>query len=148
MTIWFDMDGTIADLYAVDGWLDALRAYSPRPYMMATPMVNMSVLARRLNQLQRKGIRLGIISWLSKESTPDYDALVTDAKMHWLHKHLPSVNWDEMEIVPYGTNKYCQCGSNITDILFDDDNRNREAWEGNSFDPSEIMTVLKMLASL
>jgi phenylalanyl-tRNA synthetase alpha chain len=24
MKIWFDMDGTIADLYAVDGWLEML----------------------------------------------------------------------------------------------------------------------------
>ena len=29
--IYFDMDGTIADLYAVDGWLDMLRAYDPTP---------------------------------------------------------------------------------------------------------------------
>ena len=27
--ICFDMDGTIADLYSVDGWLDYLRAENP-----------------------------------------------------------------------------------------------------------------------
>ena len=30
--IYFDMDGTIADLYAVDGWLADLRSENVRPY--------------------------------------------------------------------------------------------------------------------
>ena len=29
--IWFDMDGTIADLYSVDGWLEDLLAFNTRP---------------------------------------------------------------------------------------------------------------------
>lgn len=29
--IYFDMDGTIANLYAVEGWLPMLRAYDPTP---------------------------------------------------------------------------------------------------------------------
>ena len=31
MTIWFDMDGTISDLYAVENWLPMLRAENPKP---------------------------------------------------------------------------------------------------------------------
>ena len=31
-TIWFDLDGTIANLYGVDGWLPMLRAENPAPY--------------------------------------------------------------------------------------------------------------------
>ena len=33
--ICFDMDGTIADLYGVDGWLEKLRAYDATPYLTA-----------------------------------------------------------------------------------------------------------------
>ena len=33
--ICFDMDGTIADLYGVEGWLEDLEHFSPRPYEMA-----------------------------------------------------------------------------------------------------------------
>ena len=29
--IYFDMDGTIADLYAVENWLDDLINFRPRP---------------------------------------------------------------------------------------------------------------------
>ena len=49
MKIWFDMDGTIANLYAVENWLADLRAERTRPYDMAQPMVNFSLFARLLN---------------------------------------------------------------------------------------------------
>ena len=75
--IYFDMDGTIANLYAVEGWLPMLRAYDPTPYAQAVPMVNMSRLARYLHKAQRMGIEIGIISWLSKEPTEEYDRAVT-----------------------------------------------------------------------
>ena len=43
--ICFDMDGTIADLYGVENWLDMLRNYNPTPYEVAKPMWNMTELA-------------------------------------------------------------------------------------------------------
>ena len=79
MTIWFDMDGTIADLYSVENWLPMLRAYDPSPYMLAKPRVRLSTLAYMLNRLRAKGYRVGVISWGSKCSTPAYDAAVTAA---------------------------------------------------------------------
>lgn len=143
MKIWFDMDGTIADLYAVEGWLPMLRAYDPKPYEMAKPMHHMATLARMLNKAQAQGHELCIISWCSKESTADYDALVAQAKRAWLAKHLPSVHWDIVKIVPYGQNKWETCKSGI---LFDDEERNRMAWEaGKAFTPETIFTTLAML---
>ena len=143
MKIWFDMDGTIADLYAVENWLPMLRAYDPKPYLMAKPMHHMATLARMLNKVQAQGHELCIISWCSKESTADYDALVAQAKRAWLAKHLPSVHWDVVEIVPYGQNKWETCKSGI---LFDDEERNRMAWEaGKAFTPETIFTTLATL---
>ena len=72
-TIWFDMDGTIADLYNVENWLPKLRSYDPSPYAEAKVMWNMSLLARYLNKLQKLGYWIGIISWASKDSTKEYD---------------------------------------------------------------------------
>ena len=40
--IYFDMDGTIADLYSVEGWLPMLRAHNATPYTQAKTLVNMS----------------------------------------------------------------------------------------------------------
>ena len=52
MTVYFDMDGTIANLYGVNEWLKRIRAYDAKIYAEARPLCNMSTLARRLNQLQ------------------------------------------------------------------------------------------------
>ena len=60
ITIYFDMDGTIADLYGVENWLDFLINEKPTPYIKARPLCNLRVLARKLNILQQKGVKIGI----------------------------------------------------------------------------------------
>lgn len=140
--IWFDMDGTIADLYGVENWLNMLVNSDPTPYAVAAPLLRLSQLARLLNQLTAQGWQVGVISWLSKESTADYDEAVTAAKMGWLARHLPSVQWAEIKIVAYGTNKRETCGDGI---LFDDEERNRNEWGEGAYTPDEIIRVLSSL---
>ena len=142
--IWFDMDGTIANLYGVENWLSMLIAFDPTPYKLAAPLVNMNILARKLNKLQRAGYKIGIISWLSKSSTPEYDEAVTAAKLWWLRKHLNSVSWDVINIVNYGRNKWEVCGEGI---LFDDEKPNRDCWGGEAYHPDMIMEILSSLAA-
>ena len=142
MKIYFDMDGTISDLYGVEGWLDYLINGNPFPYENAKPMVNMSRLARRLNTLQREGCEICVISWLAKCSTAEYDELVTRAKLAWLEKHLASVRFDEIHIVAYGTPKQTLGNG----ILFDDEIGNRNAWGRGAFEPKDIFSVLNGLA--
>jgi hypothetical protein len=139
--IWFDMDGTIANLYGVNNWLDMLLMFDPTPYEKAEPMLNMSSLARLLHKAQRIVYEIGIISWLSKESCINYDKLVTQAKIEWLKIHLPSVEFNEIKIVAYGTPKHEICNG----ILFDDDEINRELWGEGAFEPCEILEFLRNL---
>lgn len=146
MTIWFDMDGTIADLYAVDNWLDKLCAYDATPYSDAKVMWNMSQLARLLNKAQAAGYELGIISWLSKHPTPEYDTAVIKAKEDWLKLHLKSVKWNEIHIVSHGSPKQ-QFMKNNNDILFDDEEKNRNNWNGQAYRPEMIINILKSLIS-
>lgn len=146
MRIWFDMDGTIADLYAVEDWLPKLRAYDPSPYAEAAPLLRLCSFARVLNRLSREGVRIGIVSWLSKDPDPAYGEAVTAAKMEWLKKHLPSVKWDEIVIVPYGTPKSEAVNLQSHDVLFDDEENNIIEWEeagGWGFDPAVIMDFLR-----
>lgn len=144
VTINFDLDGTLCHLYGVDGWLEMLRAEDETPYVIAKPLIRLSALARILNRLQREGYRLGVISWLSKSGTEEYNEKVTNAKLEWLAEHLPSVMWDRITIVEYGTPKEIYCDS-LLDILFDDEEQNRKNWNGIAFDVDDIIGVLKTL---
>lgn len=141
-TIYFDMDGTIADLYGVGNWLDYLMNKNPLPYEIAKPLIRLNVLARHLNRLQRDGWKIGIISWLAKTSTTEYDEEVTAAKETWLKIHLKSVQFDEIHIVPYGTPKETFCKTEF-DILFDDEEPNRNGWTGQAFDENNILETLR-----
>ena len=142
ITINFDMDGCLVALYDVPNWLDYLIAGDVFPYENAEPLLRLSALARRLNNLQKNGYNLAVISWLSKSGTEEYNAEVEAVKRKWLAKHLPSVKWDAIHIVPYGTPKQNFCG-NPLDILFDDEAKNRENWTGLAFEPVDIFRVLR-----
>lgn len=142
ITINFDMDGTIADFYGVDNWLEYLIAEDTFPYANAEPLLRLSALARKLNSLQREGYQLAVISWLSKSGTDEYNKAVTEVKKEWLRKHLPSVKWDRVTIVPYGTPKQNFCHTNL-DILFDDEERNRTNWTGRAYGVENILEILK-----
>jgi hypothetical protein len=146
MTIWFDMDGTIADLYGVENWLDMLRANDPTPYATAKPLLRLATLAYMLNKAQANGYKIGVISWLAKNSNAEYDKAVTMAKLAWLAKHLKSVRFDYINIVEYGTPKQNFMNTK-NDILFDDEQKNRENWLGKAYTETEIMEVLKALAA-
>jgi hypothetical protein len=143
-TIWWDMDGTIANLYAVENWLPMLRAEDTTPYEEAEVMWNMSQLARLMNRIQKLGYKLGIISWTSKGGSDCYNAEVANAKMAWLKVHLASVQFDEVCIVKYGTPKSLVMQTE-NDILFDDEEGNRDAWLGEAYEPEMMIKVLKTL---
>lgn len=141
--IWFDMDGTIADLYGVENWLTDLRAEIARPYKVAKANVNLSLLARYLNKLRAGGYKVGVISWCSMQSSAQYENEVAAAKIHWLINHLPSVWFDEVNIVPYGTEK--NSFNRGDDLLFDDDIRVRANWSGESYAPEQMFDVLHQM---
>lgn len=143
MTIWLDMDGTIANLYAVDGWLEMLNNYDETPYAIAAPLVRMCTLARLLNNRQKKGYRVAIVSALSKNSNFEYDEKVKNAKKEWLAKHLASVNFDEIRFVPYTFIKNNVNTGN--DILFDDEARHLDAWTGTAINAANLLTELKKI---
>ena len=142
MKIWFDMDGTIADLYGVADWLPAIRARDTRPYEAARGIGNLAHIARLLKKARAMGHEIGIISWTAKVDDPAYDKRVATAKREWLHRHLPSVTWDEIKVVKFGTDKKTATGGGI---LFDDEEPNRTAWGAGAHEPHEIVEVLKAL---
>jgi hypothetical protein len=141
LKICFDLDGTLVNLYGVENWLPMLRNCDPTPYKVAEPLLNMSAFARLLHKAQRLGYEIVVLSWLAKNSTAEYDNAVTMAKLEWLKIHLPSVEWNEIIIVPYGTPKH----EVSSGVLFDDEEYNRNMWGEGAFEPCEILEFLRGL---
>lgn len=146
--ICFDMDGTIADLYGVDNWLDMLRTYDPTPYANAEPMWDMAELADILNALRANGVEIRIITWLSKESTAEYDNAVRNAKREWLAKY--GFPYDHFHGIRYGATKADSVRKylNGSAWLIDDNATVRKGWNmGEAIDPTtcDIVELLRGL---
>lgn len=145
MTYNFDMDGTLVDFYGVDGWLEMLINEDTTPYEIAKPLINFSLFARLVNKILANGDTVNLISWGSKNASPEFLARIEKVKRAYLKKHLPSVNFSNIFIIPYGTPKY----EIAKGILFDDEAKNREDWRKHngtySYDETDIINILKAL---
>lgn len=142
-----DMDGTMADLYAVPDWLPKLRAEDASPYAEARPMWDMTDLACVLEEMQVEGWRIVIVSWLSKEASREYAAAIRRAKQEWLSKH--GVPWDEAHFVRYGTPKNRVIHNlPLGSWLVDDDKKVRQEWRdtfGQTIDPTATTDLPALL---
>ena len=143
MTIYLDMDGTIANLYGVENWLEYLINEDTFPYKAAEPLIDMAYFNELCIQLQNKGIKIGIISWLSRGGSKEYNKEVRKVKKEWLARNV-GIKFDEVHIVKYGTKKNYVANDKLG-ILFDDEIQNRENWKGNSYNEKEIFEILEEL---
>lgn len=145
-TLVFDMDGTIADLYEVEGWLEMLRAEDATPYKVAKPLYDMDVLNVILNVLKSRGWKIVVTTWLAKGSSKAYDKLVREAKLAWLDEM--SFPYDEIHLVKYGTTK-ANCTRQLGgfQILVDDNEKVRKGWTlGSVIDAN--YNILEQLTAL
>lgn len=134
MTVYFDMDGTIADLYGVEDVFKKLDNYNASPYIEAKPI---DKIINMIYEYKNKGYRVGVISWLSKITNAQFDEETIAAKKEWLKKNI-DIAFDELHLVPYGTNKY-DIAKDKDGILVDDDERVRITWlNGKVINPKEI----------
>lgn len=123
MHVYFDMDGTIADFYGVEGWLDAILRGDTMPYDTAPTMGNIERLAALCAAY---GATVGVISWLVRGSTPGYDKAVRRAKKAWLADNFPWAT--EIHIIKHGTPKQSVAKAKTNAVLIDDECRNCEKW--------------------
>ena len=145
-TLVFDMDGTIADFYGVEYWLEDLKNENERPYREAEPLYNMDVLASVIGLLRVNGWTIAITSWLAKDSTKAYDEKVRKAKKEWLAKY--RFPYDEIHLVKYGTTKAnCTRKNGGFQILVDDNEQVRKGWTlGDTINANE--DIMKALIDL
>ena len=117
--IYFDMDGTIADLYGYENWLEMLHAEDTTPYEKCGVLVDIEELQQVLNEFIKMGIIIGIISWGAMNGSHD--------------------------VVKYGTPKH-YVRKEKDSILVDDNEEVRNAWKGETIDATKnIVELLREL---
>lgn len=140
MMFCFDMDGTIADLYAVPDWKQKLEREDTSPYRFAAPIWDMQELNEVLMLLAKEGHEIRVISWLAMDSSEEYKTAVRDAKMEWLKQYDFPV--DKCHFVAYGTTKAnCvrKAACENPAILIDDNTKVRNGWHlGETIDPTAV----------
>lgn len=145
--ICFDLDGTLADLYGVPGWLDYLHAEDITPYEQAKPLANVDVLNKLFNDLNNKGYYIMVVSWGAKGGSNSYTRRVKTAKMAWC-KHYFGDSIQEYHVVKYGTPKHRVCKYDAA-ILIDDDETVRSKWsKGRTIDASNTLHMIEELTKL
>ena len=146
--ICFDMDGTIADLYGVNGWLEMGENEDTTLYEIAEPLWNMKELADILQKVQRMGIEIRVITWLWGSGSAEFAERTRQAKLEWLRKY--GFPFDHFHGVKFGTTKADTIrrylGENESAILFDDNAKVRKGWHmGEAVNPQteNIIDYLK-----
>lgn len=141
-TIYFDLDGTLSDLFSVPHWRERLAAKDSTPYRIARPLCPPDGLRALLASYHAEGYKLGIISWCSMGGDEGFDEVVKAAKIDWLKEHDILECFDVVHIMPYGMPKHQFM--NRGDILIDDDANVRAQWNkwgGIAIDAKEIFNI-------
>lgn len=133
--IFLDMDGTIADLYGVKGWLEALRNEDASPYADAQPLCDMAALRGVLQELKAQNYVIGVISWSSKTGSPAFHRAIRKAKLEWLRKYSLLEFCSHIHIQKYGASKSTIARRHTllssSTILVDDEAQNRAEWQAH-----------------
>lgn len=122
-TIYFDMDGTIADLYTVSNVFTRLDSFDATPYSEALPIEkNISLL----KDYKSKGYKVVILSCLSKITNDKMDKDTCTNKDKWLNRYVGKEYIDERIYIPY--TKHKEDYVKESGILVDDDATIRQNW--------------------
>lgn len=130
-TVYFDMDGTLADLYGVHDVFKRLDNNDANVYIEAAPIPK---YVDMLKEFKRMGYRVGIIMAGSRfpPNTPEavrdkMNEDTAEAKQQWLQENGISPYIDSFQFIPYGVSKY-EVAKDKTGILIDDDDRVLNTW--------------------
>lgn len=148
--VYFDLDGTVADLYNTQGWLDAIQNEQPI-FENLKPIVNPLELGKACLSLKiKRNISIRVITWLPMNASKEYEKRCSREKEAWVRKHMPYV--DEIVCLSYGVPKETVVEQRKEYSILIDDNQevgtswqrsgeNREWFDANN----DIIEFLKTL---
>ena len=128
--IYFDLDGTLYNLYQYKNWLSCLRNEDPAPFQMGKggALVDLKELQKIANEGLKKGIVFGVITWLPMFASEEFEEVCTKAKRKWVNKFLPFVT--EFYAQSYGVPKQYAPSKRAKEMyLFDDNADVLSMWE-------------------
>lgn len=126
--IYLDMDGTIADLYGIENWLEGLRNEVEGLFLQCEPLITEPEL---LVLFPNDIYELRICSMTPMNASKEYCVKVIEEKNIWLDKHFPSIK--KRTYLEYGYNKNIRNSKNH--ILIDDNKIIRENYRGLALEP-------------
>jgi hypothetical protein len=125
--IYFDMDGTVYDLYGMENWLEMLRNEEKGAFTLGNALVNMDELKEVCLRLIAKGYQIGIITWLPMGASLEYCEICTKEKREWAEKNMPYIS--EFYALEYGVPKQYAPARRAAEMWLVDDNKEvREMW--------------------
>lgn len=145
-SIWFDMDGTIAELYKVEGWLESLREKNWTIYAECEPRHNYERINKAIEALIENGWQVGVITWASKGINWGNDLnKIADIKFQWLCKYFPALADGRFACIPYGYDKaqFLEEMERIYSVsyLVDDNKEVRAEWRRHSNEYTQFKTI-------
>ncbi len=125
--IFFDMDGTIADLYNEENWLTRLLNEEKGLFRNLKPMHDKDRLTKVINDLIELGFEIEIITWTPKNVTQEYIKIVEEEKKEWIQEHFPMIK--NIHFLAYGIPKQkAKYKKAKLEILVDDNLEVVEMW--------------------
>lgn len=129
--IYLDMDGTIADLYGKQNWLECLRAEKDNTFSDLRPIITQEELFKMFPE---KEYDIRILSMTPLGASKLFCEKVVQEKNAWLDKHFPALK--KRIYQKYGHNKNVKNSTNA--ILIDDNKAIRESWKGIALNPVQL----------
>ena len=130
-TVYLDMDGTIADLYGIEGWLDRLHNEDKTIFLECAPLISEKEL---LNRFPAEQYEIKILFMTPLGATDEYCANVAEQKSAWLDRYFPTLT--KRIYKKYGHNKNLKGSASA--ILVDDSAPIRATFRGTAINPAEI----------
>lgn len=147
--VYFDLDGTLFDLYGKTDWLETLENERTGAFEgNFLPEINLEELLAVINSLIFKGVEFNVITWLPMQASEEYQKVCTAEKIAWVRENLPFVN--DIICQPYGVPKQNAITKRAkTMILIDDNKEVCRIWETakmrQSFNVDKKYTVVDAL---
>lgn len=129
--IYLDMDGTIADLYSQNNWLEKLNNEDKTIFLNCKPMTTQENLFKLFPSNEFEII---ILTMTPNNCSIEYHNQVIEQKKQWLDKYFPLLK--KQIFLKYGKNKNLK--NSVNAILIDDNEVIRNNFRGIALNPANL----------